>query len=107
MADKRRHKWYRQCKKFGFDDRDTWSLFTTISVFVLPRLKRFRSVAAGYPSDLTQEEWNGLLDKMIFAMDFLANEDEINLKRDVPIEEYRKVQEGCELFGKWFRDLWW
>jgi len=52
---------------------------------------------------MTQEEWYTILDKMIYAMDKIANDEHYA----VYVEEYNRIQEGCKLFGKWFLHLWW
>ena len=47
---------------------------------------------------MTSQEWESILDKMIYAMDMIANGDtDLN---------HQAVAEGCELFGKWFQHLW-
>jgi hypothetical protein len=102
--DPRRYQWYRQRKKWGFDDRETWSLDNSIAKFVLPRLKRFREITYGYPSNLTLEKWQKILDKMIYAMDMVCKEWDGNF---VPEDDHKKVAEGLKLFGQYFRHLWW
>lgn len=112
--DERRYKWYRQRKKWGFDDRETWSLDFTIAKFVLPRLKRFRELTYGCPCGLCPGEynsdvktgmkkWHKILDDMIYAMEIMADEE----RWWKPETDRKKVQRGCELFGKWFGNLWW
>lgn len=102
-----RHWWQRRVR--GWDNSDTWSLDWTMAKFILPRLKLFKEVNNGHPSELTEEEWDATIDKMIFAMAAVA--DGSWNYHDEDIEETRahwdKVQEGLELFGKYFRDLWW
>ena len=39
--DKREEKFLKQRLEIGFDESETWSLYTTISNFILPRLKKF------------------------------------------------------------------
>ena len=129
-------------------DKDTWNLFAVISQFVLPRLKRFKKLTNGYPIGMTEKQWDVILDKMIFSMDFYVNDGENKLFKKYPfplkkwdecrednpekpgfktykpnynkeemklvnknIKEskkiYKKIQEGFELFGKYFTNLWW
>ncbi len=104
MSDKRRYKWYRQRKKWGFDDRDTWSLDLSIAKFALPRLKRFKEVTIGYPGCLkSMKEWHEILDKIIYAMEIRSDDEKWN-SADT---DQQKVEEGCKLFGEWFSALWW
>ena len=96
------------CRR-GFSDGQTWSIDDTISKFVYPRLKRFRELNNGYPADMTEKEWDDILDKMIVAFGLHSTQWEWNA--DVEPEEkerrYNLIQEGLELFGKHFMALWW
>lgn len=58
----------------GWDDSDLWSLDYTIAKFALPRLREFKLQAMGHPSSLTEEEWNMILDKMIWSMEYVQKE---------------------------------
>ncbi len=102
-----RHWWQRRVR--GWDNSDTWSLDWTMAKFILPRLKLFKEVNNGYPNGFTSEGWDEVLDKMIFAMTAEADGSWNYYNEDV--EEARaywdKVQEGLELFGTHFTDLWW
>lgn len=114
--DDRIPKFIKQYKKRGFDDTETWSLNTTILRFVLPRLKRFRKIVAGMPPNLeldketlktinfedgylSIEEWKERLDKMINAIELYLN--------DEMFDKDGKVEEGIDLFFKYFFHLWW
>ncbi|MGL5113599.1 MAG: hypothetical protein ACRC6O_13280 [Flavobacterium sp.] len=88
---------------------ELWNLDQTIISFVLPRLKAFKKMKrCGHPASLSsQEEWEGILDKMIFA--FIEYKKEFIYKK-MTTEEFRdyenKIKEGFELFGKYLRGLW-
>ena len=99
--NKREIKYKKQRLKRGFDDSETWSLYTTIASFIVPRLKRFKKVNNGYPANLTEEEWDTILDKMIFSFE--------NCDHDKLFEKefYDKYEEGINLFAKYFMGLWW
>ena len=82
--------------------QDTWSLDYYIAKFILPRLKLFKKVERGYPCDLKLiDEWHDILDKMIAAFEILAT-DEWNTQ-----DEQKIVDEGLDLFRKYYQDLWW
>ena len=83
----------KQYKKHGFDDTETWSLDYTIASFILPRLKRYRNMGRGHPTNMTLKEWNTILDKMIKSFEDTAKGNECS-------------QEGLELFANHFRNLW-
>lgn len=83
----------------GFDESETWSLDSTISRFIEPRLKAFKEYNVGYPGGMTTEQWNEILDKMIKAFGYINN--------DETFDHQDEVSEGLDLFRKYFFDLWW
>ena len=105
-----RHKLWKRSLRFfwqrvirGWDDGETFSLDYSLSKLIAPRLKRFAELRYGYPSDMSEGEWQRDLDKMVEAFEFSASE-----KRWLASpEEYDKHQEGIELFAKNFFGLWW
>jgi hypothetical protein len=75
---------------------------------------------------LTHEQWNEVLDKMIFAFERIAcqteedtpeykayikaiwnnEEDLVDLKRNAKAS-LKPISEGLSLFHKYYRNLWW
>ena len=106
-------------------DYDTWSMDHTLSRIIHPMLVKFKADAMSFPTtldqsdvpdflqlkeDLTEEEefdiyekqWEWVLNEMIYAFDLVSNcEDSYP-----PLEENERMQNGLELFGKYFRHLW-
>lgn len=104
--DEREVQFELQRKTYGFSDDETWSLDLTIAKFILPRLKRFRQIDSGVPSDLTEEQWHEILDKIIITFDMIvANDSTPTLFCDK--EKMKIVDEGLDLFREWFFSLWW
>ena len=106
--DKRSKEFIKQKKKYGFSDDETWSLDATIVIFILPRLKRFRDIiadGAGYPTDLTKDEWVSILNKMIEAFELMFKEciDGYIITED----DQKKINQGLHLFADYFQALWW
>lgn len=99
--DLRQSAWYKQRKERGFDETETWSLKTTIANFILPRLKCFRDAHSNLPEDTNYDSWVKMIDKMIFAFDYYANDKPLSL------EEYKTVKEGMKLFAKYYEGLYW
>lgn len=125
---------YQQLR-YGVADSECWSLDYTFTRYMLPRLKHFRNMKRySYPSDITPEEWERILDEIIWAFDYMANEDtyiimphfdsdiekifDINrpktLEREIEWRNYfdkmkslqhRKV-EALKLFSKYYEALW-
>ena len=104
--EKRKILFKKQRKERGWDDSETWSLDSTIAGFVLPRLKRFKEVNCGFPSLLSEEKWNEILDHMIYAMEVISDE-ELHYGCTLTKKDWKRVNRGCRLFGKYFQDLWW
>lgn len=102
--DKRYKKYVNQLKKRGFSDTETWCLFSVVSEFVLPRLKRFREINNGYPANLTEEKWNEIIDSMILAFELCIKDDNGDFMKN---EDREKVEQGLKLFGEYFQHLWW
>ena len=82
---------------------DSYSLCHYLAPTILRGLKVFRRNAGSYPADLKSlEEWQKLLDDMIFAFAFVIADDFGAKKKD-----YARTDRGLKLFGKYYRDLWW
>lgn len=108
--DKRYKRAVKQLKTYGFAYDETWALDSVICQFVLPRLICFREVLAGYPVGFSEKQWREALDQMIFAFDWSLNNDEDkykNLTKEQQNENWKRYEEGMNLFAKRFRDLWW
>ena len=87
----------------GYDDNAYWSLDCYLTDIALPVLRFYRKDGAGHPADMNEEQWNDILDKMIYSFEYVAGIDrDYNLIRD----DMPRVQEGFELFGRHFRELW-
>lgn len=56
------------------DKWDTWSMDNTLSLIIEPMLKQLKVTQNGYPSGLEEQEWNEILDKMIFAFESINND---------------------------------
>jgi hypothetical protein len=59
-------KWFCQRGIRGYSDYDTWDMDYWFLNTVVPMLKSLRKNKHGYPGNITQEEWDNILDKMIF-----------------------------------------
>lgn len=87
-----------------FDPEELYSLHCTIAAFVLPRIREFRRhYSSATPLGLTEEKWNGILGKIETAMDLTVQDGN---GRALTPKEWKKVQKGIKLFGKWFNALW-
>jgi hypothetical protein len=99
-----RHKiWSQERKERGFDSTELWNLDSTISRFILPRLKEFRRKIIGTPSLLSEEEWEKILDEMIIAFELIIREEP---SYDWNEKETDQVNKGLDLFREYFFHLW-
>lgn len=133
MRKRQRKKWLKKHGKY-VPYSDLWSLDITIAKFVLPRLKKFKKENIGYPciEEMdTPEKWDEALDKMILAFEYAANQDDwwlddpkynyiraeskyddeyvTQIRNSCLAEGKRRqavINEGLQLFAKWFRYLW-
>ena len=110
--DRRYARHLKQLKTNGFSDSETWSLSSVIVDFVLPRLIRFKEINNGYPGGLTEESWDEILDKMIFAFQWIKEDGNCGkayckTSTEERKENNTKCAEGLKLFAEYFRALWW
>lgn len=113
----RRTKWAIQKLFRGYSRRDLWSLDYHLAELILPRLIAFKkSKRNGVPGCLCKvdgtdqdfeaegKQWEEILDKMILAFEFIVKDDWKSIEELV--ERDKKIEEGIQLFGKYFRALW-
>lgn len=93
---------------------DTWNMDLTLSYIILPMLQQFKATSNGYSKvsseDIPEtikpespEAWNYILDEMMYA--FLSIQQNGSFS-PVDIEEFKRVDNGLRLFGKYYRNLW-
>lgn len=106
---------YREKKKAvqrSYPEDEMWNLEHTIASFIAPRLEEFikyyaplatpESIIDKYGSERGNLEWLRILRKMKYSFDCLSTP--AGIRRDD--EELDKVQEGLDLFARYFRSLW-
>jgi len=97
--DPRYPEWKKQQAERGFDNTELWSLNHTIAEYLYPRIRAFAEVTVSFPPELTSKEWDVILNKMADGFEEYAKDKFLDT-------EFDKVNEGLELFRKWFLDLW-
>ena len=103
LGRKLRFFWQRLTR--DWDDSETWCMDWNFAKHILPRLRRFKQITKAYPTELTPEQWDEILDQMIYSFYYYASEKEFQW--NVSNDEYAKVQRGLDLFAQYYRDLWW
>lgn len=105
-----------QIVEIEIHDYDTWNMDKTLAQVIHPMLVAFcgEDGPRAYPGGLSgTDEWREILNKMIWAFDAILREwdfeaaalyesdylDQVTLRR-------KKIQEGLDLFAKYFTHLW-
>ena len=99
--DSREAEYRKMRVEQGFDPSETWSLFSTISGFIEPRLRYFAEQHGGHPPYFSPEEWEEILLKMADAFKYIN-------ERESCVDDRNKalIDEGLDLFRKYFFRLW-
>jgi DNA-directed RNA polymerase subunit F len=125
-----------QRMRHGVADAECWSLDYTITKFVLPRLKHFKKMERyTYAPDLTPEEWEQIIDEIIWTFEYMDDEERFNpfplmndknedlksyLNRERTSDEKEQMkqylercktfeerrQKGLQLFAQHYHHLW-
>lgn len=102
----------------GFFYEECRNLDVTLAALILPRLIHFRDICTGVPNDFVKYDkesqdmtknvakWKDVLDKMIFSFYTIVSEGTGSIESEEREEIQKKVDEGLELFGKYFQALW-
>lgn len=116
-------KFCYQRVKYGWCDGDTWSIDMWFLNIIPQMIQQLKEEKHGYPGTMTEEEWDKILDDMIFYFTEACEEtcSQINqydlfdenqvknyLNRDLEIFEYRDKckDKALDMFKKYFWNLW-
>lgn len=105
----------------GYPDCFVWSIDSSVSHFALPLVKRLKEINFGTPACFeTNDDYLEVLDKIIYAFEAIQNDSPTEAWSRVKVNggsneealaamdiEQARIQEGCNLFGKYFQCLWW
>ena len=80
---------------------DTYSYYNYLSPKIAKGLRTFKKRNCAYPMAMTEEEWDELLDEMIWAFEYVSDDD-----FGLDDEKEMRAQKAFELFGKHYRSLW-
>lgn len=92
--------------RYGVGCCDEFNLDNYLAPKILKGLKRFRRNVGSHPSNLTHEQWEKILDDMIFAFQFLVDGEEYEDYKKDGKKKYIRQQKGFRLFGQYYRSLW-
>tara|TARA_B100001093_G_C26677603_1_gene949002 strand:- start:278 stop:634 length:357 start_codon:yes stop_codon:yes gene_type:complete len=91
----------KQKTNIRIDKYDTWSMDHTLAMIIHPMLVQLKETTHGYPSELTEERWNEILDEMIWAFEQKCRDN----WEDREGQQLRMTN-GFKLFGKYYENLW-
>lgn len=134
MNNRQKKKWMKKHRLY-VNPKETWSLDVNLAKYIIPRLKKFKKLNNGYPGIgemNTPEKWDEALDKMIQAFEYVIDLDEYwiddpkydytdimfgknkefyeKIKENKITEDIRRlaaIDEGLQLFAKYYMSLWW
>ena len=88
--------------KNDYPIEDVWNTDNTLAQLIVPRLQAFKALDKhGGPGDFnSMEEWNKTIQKMIDAFELMKYVHELD------DEDNRIVEQGLDLFHKYYRSLW-
>lgn len=102
----------------GYDRVDTFETFAKFRERYIKILKEYRKYHVGYCSEMTEEEWDNIIDEMIYHLHYMDEETVTEeLEKDVPDDWranyktvnyilYKHKDAFFELFSKYFYHLW-
>ena len=97
----------------GYAYVEVWNLGDHLALYALPRLRHLRKYGpCGHPCELTDEEWEALLDDMIYALDLHARDNFDHLpplsdeEREAVYRYEGRYLRGLRAFGDYWEALW-
>ena len=105
---------YRKNRAFNIEIEpfDTWSMDHTLAPIILPMLIQLKATQHGHPADLTEQEWDDILDEMIWAFeqkcrdDWMEDYDYNKWDREGAKAHQERMSNGFRLFGRYYENLW-
>jgi len=102
----------KQKTKIKIHNYDTWSMDDTLAPIILPMLVQLKLTQQGHPADLTEQEWDDILDEMIWAFeqkcrdDWMEDYDYNKWDREGAKAHQERMTNGFRLFGTYYESLW-
>ena len=101
--EKKDKKYSKQRIENGFDNTETWCLYSTIAKFIVPRLEKFIEVTDGFINKdydkFEIEKWKNI--------NIVLEAFKLIMKDELTRQEEKIANKGLKLFPKIFYHLWW
>jgi hypothetical protein len=101
-----KNKIKNKIKKTKINDADLVCLYYDLSMYLIPRLRRFKEIAISYPSDETSESWNEKLDFIANSLEERCNDNLYELPINEMIEVKQRSEKAAKMLGEVWFDLW-
>lgn len=104
---KRKHNRVNNCENWShkndFPIEEVWNTDNTLAQLMVPRLLAFKALEKhGGPFEFkNMREWNNAIQKMADAFELMKYAGASHTE-----EEERAIEQGLDLFRKYFRSLW-
>ena len=88
--------------KLDYPIEEVWNTDNVLAQFIAPRLLAFKALDKhGYPPECKDmREWNNIIQKMIDAFELMKY-----VHTPSP-DESKTIEQGLDLFCKYYRNLW-
>ena len=115
----RKVKWRYQRFIRGWADEDTWDIDWWFIKTLSPMLKKFKEDNDSNPFKFSEEEWDTILDNMIYYLEGMNEEGAVKQLygegANLTVDDYKEIsnhmthskEEFFKLFTQYFYDLWW
>ena len=100
-------RYKKQRDERGFDDTETWHLDKSLTLFLIPRLKRFIELNNGFPSGQTEESFNEKLNFILKSFEEYYYNENNEVSLELEKERLSNAKKAATLLGEIWFDHWW
>ena len=100
-------RYKKQRDERGFDDTETWHLDKSLTLFLIPRLKRFIELNNGFPSGQTEKSFNEKLNFILKSFEEYYYNENNEVSLELEKERLSNAKKAAALLGEIWFDLWW
>lgn len=90
-----------------FLKESTYDLQETIVKYTVNKMRKFRELNDGYPPHMSENKWDKILGEITYSFEHYVEFEKLYLLDEKYEKEYKKINKGFALFGKYFKHLWW
>lgn len=87
------------------NSHDVFSLDNTLAYIIYPALLKYKECKHGHPANMTDKQWDEIIDEMAQAFRMIRDEEDYSFNNDYE-EVQKKIKKGLKLFAKHYQHLW-